>query len=63
MACFARHFDLLHNANPTVPSVRLRVCVVCLGGSFDLCQLVKNKFFDKLNRPGQTGAVPAYSVS
>ena len=54
-ACYARHFDLLHNSHSTVPPVRLRVGVICLGGFLDLCQLAKNKFFDKLSRTEMCG--------
>ena len=48
--CVARHFDLLHKSNPTVLPVRRRVRFVCLWRFFDLCQSVKNYFFDRLSR-------------
>jgi len=40
-SCCARHFDLLHKREPYRTYVRRQARVVCLVGSFDLCQSVK----------------------
>ena len=43
-------FWLTSQREPYRIHIRLQVRVACLGGFLDLCQSVKNKFFDRLNR-------------
>ena len=52
MLAIARCFDLLHNSNLTVPMYADRFELFAFEGFLDLCQRVKNAFFDTLpSRP------------
>ena len=51
-ACYARHFDLQHNSNPTVPMYADGFELFVFGASLTSASLSKKQLFDRLDTPG-----------